>query len=35
MIFMRINCPNAAPDVTSAVWAFEAVIGPPNWIWLT
>jgi len=27
MIFLRINCSNAARHVASAVWAFEAVIG--------
>jgi len=27
MIFLRINCPNAARRVASAVWALEVVIG--------
>ena len=27
MIFLRINCPNAARHVASAVSAFEVVIG--------
>jgi len=27
MIFLRINCPNVARNVASAVWAFQVVTG--------
>ena len=36
MIFVRINCPNAARHVASAVWSFEDVIGVSRQIeWLS
>ena len=36
MIFLRINCPNAARHVASATWAFEVVIGVRRQIvWLS